>query len=226
MVNQLDLLVGIKDAKFTADDIAFQKLHDDAFVCVVHKTHPLAQACKKRRQKSVSSADIWPYRQIIDIPPYLLKHVFSRGHHIVPVNDELDNIICANTSEAYNLVLAVSNRAAGVFSMNNTLIKKNTDYTTLDDREQLVLDERHRELIFEGKRWYDLLRQARRSGSSEKLADAVTEKQDANRGGIKIKMMDTNYLYLPYFRNELKVNPYLKQNPAYNFGGEDEFNKN
>jgi len=127
---------------------------------------------------------------------------------------------------AYNLVLAVSNRAAGVFSMNNTLIKKNTDYTTLDDREQLVLDERHRELIFEGKRWYDLLRQARRSGSSEKLADAVTEKQDANRGGIKIKMMDTNYLYLPYFRNELKVNPYLKQNPAYNFGGEDEFNKN
>ena len=106
MVNQLDLLVGIKNAKFTADDIAFQKLHDDAFVCVVHKTHPLAQACKKRRQKSVSSADIWPYRQIIDIPPYLLKHVFSRGHHIVPVNDELDNIICANTSEAYNLVLA------------------------------------------------------------------------------------------------------------------------
>ena len=35
-----------------------------------------------------------------------MKHVFSRGHHIVPVNDELDNIICANTSEAYNLVLA------------------------------------------------------------------------------------------------------------------------
>jgi DNA-binding transcriptional LysR family regulator len=35
-----------------------------------------------------------------------LKHVFSRGHHIVPVNDELDNIICATTSEAYNLALA------------------------------------------------------------------------------------------------------------------------
>ena len=105
-VHQLDLVIGMKDAKFTADDIVFQKLREDAFVCVVNKQHPLAQKCKKRRQKSVSSADIWPYRQIIDIPPYLLKHVFSRGHHIVPVNDELDNIICATTSEAYNLALA------------------------------------------------------------------------------------------------------------------------
>ena len=104
--SQLDLVVGIKDAKFTAEDIAFQKLHDDAFVCVMRKNHPLALACKKRRRKSVSSEDMWPYRQIIDIPPYLLKQVFSRGHRIIPVNDELDNIICATTSEAYNLALA------------------------------------------------------------------------------------------------------------------------
>ena len=104
--NQLDLVIGMKDAKFHDDAIAFQKLCDDAFVCVVNKQHPLAQKCKKRRQKSVSSADFWPYRQIIDIPPYLLKHVFSRVHHIVPVNDERDNILCATTSEAYNLALA------------------------------------------------------------------------------------------------------------------------
>ena len=36
---------------------------------------------------------MWSYRQVIVIPPYLLKHVFSRGHHIVSVNDELDNIL-------------------------------------------------------------------------------------------------------------------------------------
>ncbi len=105
-VSQLDLVVGMKDARFTSEDITFQKLHDDGFVCVVRKDHPLARACKKRRKKRVSSEDIWPYRQIIDIPPYLLKHVFSRGHRIVPVNDELDNIRCATTSEAYSLALA------------------------------------------------------------------------------------------------------------------------
>ena len=92
-LSQLDLVVGIKDAKFASEDISFQKLHDDAFVCVMRKNHPLA-------------LDMWPHRQVIAIPPYLLKHVFSRGHHIVPVNDELDNIICATTSEAYNLALA------------------------------------------------------------------------------------------------------------------------
>ncbi|MCR5176158.1 MAG: LysR family transcriptional regulator [Anaerovibrio sp.] len=104
-VSQLDLIIGIKDAKFSDDDIIFEPLHNDAFVCVVNKNHPLAKY-KKRRPKSVSSEDIWPFRQIIDIPPYLLKHVFSRGHHIVPVNDDLDNIICTTTSEAYNLALA------------------------------------------------------------------------------------------------------------------------
>jgi len=103
--SQLDLVIGMKDAKFSAENITFQKLCDDSFICVMNKQHPLALKCKKRRQKSVSSADFWPYRQIIDIPPYLLKHVFSRGHHLVPVNDELDNIICATTSEAYNLAL-------------------------------------------------------------------------------------------------------------------------
>ncbi|WP_051635218.1 hypothetical protein [Selenomonas sp. ND2010] len=81
--NQLDLVIGMKDAKFHDDAIAFQKLCDDAFVRVVNKQHLLAQKCKKRRPKSVSSADFWPYRQIIDIPPYLLKHVFSSDHHIV-----------------------------------------------------------------------------------------------------------------------------------------------
>lgn len=105
-ISQLDLVVGIKDAKFAAEDITFQKLHDDAFICVMRKNHPLAMDIKRKRKRSVSSADMWPHRQIIAIPPYLLKHVFSRGHHIVPVNDELDNIICATTSEAYNLALA------------------------------------------------------------------------------------------------------------------------
>lgn len=104
-VNQLDLVIGMKDAKFSDEAIDFVKLHDDGFICVVSKAHALALQCKKRRQKSVSSSGLWPHRQIITIPPYLLKHTFSRGHRIIPVNDELDNILCATISEAYNLAL-------------------------------------------------------------------------------------------------------------------------
>ncbi|MBR2214761.1 MAG: LysR family transcriptional regulator [Selenomonadaceae bacterium] len=105
-VNQLDLVIGMKDAKFSDEAIAFVKLRDEGFVCIVSKAHELARECKKKRQKSVSSPDLWPHRQIIAIPPYLLKHTFSRGHRIIPVNDELDNILCATVSEAYSLTLA------------------------------------------------------------------------------------------------------------------------
>ena len=66
-VNQLDLVIGMKDAKFSDEAIDFVKLHDDGFICVVSKAHALALQCKKRRQKSVSSSGLWPHRQIITI---------------------------------------------------------------------------------------------------------------------------------------------------------------
>ena len=106
LVNQLDIVIGMKDAKFSDESIDFVKLRNEGFVCIVSKRHEIAVQCKKRRKKCVSSLDLWPHRQIIAIPPYLLKHSFSRGHRIIPVNDELDNMLCATISEAYNLVLA------------------------------------------------------------------------------------------------------------------------
>lgn len=101
---ELDVIFGIKDAKFSHPSILFTPLREEYFVCVCAKNHPLAQ--KKRRSKSVSSEELYPYRQIFDIPPYLLKHVFSRGHRILPVNEDLNNLVCANASEAYAAVLS------------------------------------------------------------------------------------------------------------------------
>lgn len=102
---KLDLVFTIKDAKFSHESIAFTPLHEERFHCVCRKDHPLAQQKKRKRNKNVSSEELLPYRQIFDIPPYLLKHVFSRGHRILPVNEEQDNIICANASEASALAL-------------------------------------------------------------------------------------------------------------------------
>ncbi len=103
---QLDLILGMKDAKFKDPDITFTTLHDEFFVCVVNKDHPLAIALKKSKKKAVSTEDLWNYRQIISIPPYLLGNFFSRGRHIVPVNDDMDNAICSNANETYGLLLA------------------------------------------------------------------------------------------------------------------------
>ncbi|MCH3953829.1 MAG: LysR family transcriptional regulator [Eubacterium sp.] len=102
----LDLVFGIKDAKFKNDKISFIPVHDEHFFCVLRKDHPLAQKFKRKRRKIVSSEDLFPYRQVINIPPYLLKNAFSRGHKLLPVNDTLLNSMAANSSEACALVLA------------------------------------------------------------------------------------------------------------------------
>ncbi|KAA6302767.1 MAG: RagB/SusD family nutrient uptake outer membrane protein [Candidatus Ordinivivax streblomastigis] len=81
--------------------------------------------------------------------------------------------------------------------------------------EKLVLLERQRELIFEGKRWFDLVRHSERKNSTGELVDYVMTKYTANQSTIRSKLSVMNALYLPIHADELKVNPLLKQNPYY-----------
>lgn len=119
----LDLIFGIRDAKFQNDAIRFIPLHEEHFFCVCRKDHPLAEKCKKRHRNSVSSEELFMYPQVVDIPPYLMKNAFSRGHRIVPVNDELNNVIVSSASEAYSLVLA----GVGYALLPDHLLMKHND---------------------------------------------------------------------------------------------------
>ena len=103
---ELDLVFGIRDARFKNEKILFTPFREEHFVCVLRKDHPLANACRRKRRRAVSSEDLFPYRQVLDIPPYLLKNAFSRGNKIIPVNDTLQNLIVTNSEEAYALVIA------------------------------------------------------------------------------------------------------------------------
>ena len=104
--NQLDLVVGIKDAKFKDSNIHFTKLYDEELYCVLNKDHILAKDLKAHKKKTVTTKDLWGYRQIISVPPYLIRNLFSRRRYIVPVNEDIDNAICSNASETYGLLLA------------------------------------------------------------------------------------------------------------------------
>ena len=89
----------------------------------------------------------------------------------------------------------------------------------------MLFEERQREFVFEGKRWYDLVRLARRDGDNSRLISLATRKYIENVNAIKIKLADPNIIYFPYSKSELKVNPLLRQNPAFDTGEDSELNR-
>ena len=92
--------------------------------------------------------------------------------------------------------------------------------------EELVYQERQRELMFEGKRWYDLVRIARREGSTSTLASAALRKVTTNSSLIANKLTKMDAIYWPYNYEELKVNLLLEQNPAFDSGENSSYEKN
>lgn len=81
-----------------------------------------------------------------------------------------------------------------------------------------ILEERARELAFEGKRWFDLLRVARANKYERKqlLIDVATANAPATSiRSIVSKLNDNNSHYFPINFSELQVNKALVQNPFY-----------
>lgn len=115
---------------------------------------------------------------------------------------------------AFEIVSAVyyrSNRIDEVAAENRLSFPQNAE-----DMRALVLEERQRELAFEGKRWYDLVRKALRDGETGPMLDLLVErKYDSNRKAIRIKLGSINSLFFPISEREININPNLKQNEAY-----------
>ena len=128
--------------------------------------------------------------------------------------------------EAFALIDIVSKRANDAVNGTRSSVLKKADYIdTKGAMEQLVLEERQREFLFEGKRWFDLVRFARRDGDNTRLIELASRKYIENVNAIKIKLADPNIIYFPYAKSELKVNPMLKQNPAFTSGEDSELTK-
>ena len=128
--------------------------------------------------------------------------------------------------KAFELIDIVNKRANDAVNGNRSSTLKKSDYIdTKAAMEQLVLEERHREFLFEGKRWFDLVRFARRDGDNVRLIELASRKYIENVNAIKIKLADPNIIYFPYAKSELKVNPLLKQNPAFTTGEDSELTK-
>jgi len=131
---------------------------------------------------------------------------------------------------AFNIVREVNDRAL-VENSKDTL--KFDDYKTVDGMERLVLAERERELCFEGKRWFDLVRYCYRHMTgvdidklmadqtewptlSSSMLKLVARKYTSGGDAFSYKMKSEPYLYFPISQSQIKVNTLLKQNPVFN----------
>jgi hypothetical protein len=133
--------------------------------------------------------------------------------------------------KAFGLVQAVNKRS---MKKNSTDTLKYENFKSKSDFELLVMAERERELCFEGKRWFDLMRYCYRHmtgvNANQLMADnaawpelyqpmlkMIIRKYSVEGGGdaVSYKMKGEPYLYWPIQESETKVNNLLKQNPVF-----------
>lgn len=146
--------------------------------------------------------------------------------------------------EAFNLVQYINSRSIFPNSLSSDSLKWSF-YNTKTGMESLVLNERLRELSFEGKRWYDLMRYNYRNVEGINYSTTLAQQEAEGRSFVRnstdmlnllvrkytsgaraaaSKMRTEPYLYMPVIQREIDVNPNLKQNPAYS--SSDDYIKN
>jgi hypothetical protein len=82
--------------------------------------------------------------------------------------------------------------------------------STTEEIEDYILRERGLELGFEGDRWYDIMRIARRRGN-QYLIDRVKKRAPVSEHAyLQATLIDQKNWYLPYNAEEKRLNPNLK----------------
>ncbi len=129
--------------------------------------------------------------------------------------------------EAFAICQFINNRALSDANKASYSMK----YSVYRDKmEELVLAERARELCFEGKRWFDLMRYNYRhtetpADLTKKLTQSYVTNSDvflelalrkyAVPTTMRAKIRDERYLYMPINQDEVEINTNLVQNPVY-----------
>jgi len=118
---------------------------------------------------------------------------------------------------AFDLVQAVNNRSLAQTNITSVQLARE-DYKTKSQMEDLIYRERQRELMFEGKRYYDLVRCSMREGNTQRLSQAMSKRDITNGEFVQNFFKKMDAIFWPINNDELKVNKNLKQNPSFGSG--------
>lgn len=176
---------------------------------------------------------------IYRLPDIMLMKAEALTALSADVNDE-------RLSQAFELVKFVNQRSK---DLETDALKWGSIETAADPvaaMETLILAERLRELAFEGKRWYDLLRYSFRhtegidytktlavlndqgvtfAPTYNEMLSLMTRKLGGTKGSaVAAKMSTEPKLYMPIPLDEVSVCPLLRQNPGYS--DNEKYNKN
>lgn len=129
-----------------------------------------------------------------------------------------------NLEEAFNLVMRTYDRANATAGAGSLAF---SDYASQDRMRELVFDERQREFLFEGKRYWDILRRINRDRTqfSNIVNTYLSPKYvSLDQSTVKAKLSELDGMYMPIKDTELKANLLLEQNQFYKVSSD--INKN
>ena len=127
--------------------------------------------------------------------------------------------------KAFELANVVNKRSICKKELTGTDTLQFSSYASKDLMTKLVKRERQRELMFEGKRWFDLVRYSLRAGNTDELIDAVGHREDVNKGFVQNFFKKMDAIFWPYNITEMKVNRNLVPNPAFSSGENSSYEK-
>ncbi|MDR1342404.1 MAG: RagB/SusD family nutrient uptake outer membrane protein [Prevotellaceae bacterium] len=150
----------------------------------------------------------FPHWIIYRISDVMLMQAEALNQMAIQTNDN------AAMEQAYGLVKQIRSRANAIDNSDSELA------APIDGKalERLILAERARELAFEGKRWYDVLRFAKRDSYADKsylMQLAINSAPPEKLMSLQLKYNNTWFHYWPIYIDAVEINKNLKQNEFY-----------
>ena len=187
-----------------------QETSGDYYVNKYHAKNTPNDATNTREFRTADDYDAnWIVYRKTDIMLLMAEALVARSY--------ADN---AALNEAYEIVKAINAR----WMVDGT---SKLEYTTKEDCMKLVRDERARELCFEGKLWFDIVREALQTPHDKRGTLVAGYNTKVNHGADKdelvMRFTRISSLFMPIHRDEMRFNKELVQNESCTTSGSDEY---